>query len=260
MIKFVDTTITNLDDINLCFNLSIVIPLYNEAENIEKVLGDWHYELQKHNIDYCFVIVNDGSKDNSIDVIKLLNYNIILLNKHNSGHGRSIRLGYDFVIKYIKSEFILQIDSDGQCEPKHFIDFWDIRFKYDFILGVRTTRGDGFLRKLTSKVSLIITSFISSINLKDPNTPYRLFNYSTLKKSLILVNESFDIHNIALTYVILQKKFKFKTVEISFPNRIGGENSINLTKVFQMGLNLIFDLYFLRKKTAHSITGETLQG
>jgi hypothetical protein len=38
------------------------------------------------------------------------------------------------------------------------------------------------------------------------------------------------------------------TVEISFPNRIGGENSINLLKVFQMGLNMIFDLYFLKKK------------
>ena len=118
----------------------------------------------------------------------------------------------------------------------------------DFILGVRITREDGIIRKLTSKISLIITSFITSINLKDPNTPYRLFNLHTLRESLLLVNESFDIHNIALTFVILKKKYKHKTIEITFPNRIGGENSINLIKVFQMGLNMVFDLYFLRKK------------
>jgi len=204
--------------------------------------------LKKNNIDYCFIIVNDGSKDNSLEVIKSLKYNIFLLNKHNSGHGRSIRLGYDFAVKYIKSEFILQIDSDGQCDPQYFNNFWENRFNYDFILGVRITREDGILRKLTSKISLIITSFISSINLKDPNTPYRLFNLNTLRESLLLVNESFDIHNIALTFVILKKKYKYKTIDITFPNRIGGENSINLIKVFQMGLNMVFDLYFLRKK------------
>ena len=248
MIKYIDTTISDLKDLNYNYDLSIVIPLYNESVNIARLLEEWHNELKKNNVDYCFIIVNDGSKDNSIEVIRSLDYNIILLNKHNSGHGRSIRLGYDFVVKYLKSNFILQIDSDGQCDPKYFNSFWKNRFNYDFILGVRITREDGILRKLTSKISLIITSFISSINLKDPNTPYRLFNLNTLRESLLLVNESFDVHNIALTFVILKKKYKYKTIDITFPNRIGGENSINLIKVFQMGLNMVFDLYFLRKK------------
>jgi len=61
------------------------------------------------------------------------------------------------------------------------------------------------------------------------------------------INEAFDIHNIALTYIILKSGFRVKTVEISFPNRIGGENSINLIRVFQMGLNMLFDLYFLKR-------------
>jgi glycosyltransferase involved in cell wall biosynthesis len=248
MIKYIDTTINSLSPFNESYLLSIVIPVYNESQNIEIVLHDWDKELKRMQIDYCFIIVNDGSKDNSIEVIKSLGYNIFLLNKHNSGHGRSIRLGYDFAVNHIKSDFILQIDSDGQCDPKYFHLFWADRFKYDFVLGVRTTRGDGIIRKLTSKISLFITSLISSINLKDPNTPYRLFKINTLSEALNLINESFDVHNIAITYVILKKKFSYMTVEISFPNRIGGENSINLLKVFQMGLNMIFDLYFLKKK------------
>lgn len=248
MNKLIDLTIHNIKYIDNNYELSIVIPVYNESVNIKSVITDWVLELDNHNINYCFVIVNDGSRDNSVEIIKSLSHNIIILDKHNSGHGRSIRLGYDFSVNNIKSDFILQIDSDGQCEPRFFKEFWDNRINYDFILGVRITRGDGLIRKLTSKISLFITSIITGVNLKDPNTPFRLFNNRTLKQSLSLINESFDIHNIALTYTIFKNKYKYKTVEIDFPDRIGGDNSINLTKVFQMGLNMLFDLYFLKKK------------
>ena len=247
MKKKVDLTIKNINEKYNKYDLCIVMPVYNESENIEKVLNDWNEELKKYVDDFCFVVVNDGSRDNSLKIIEQLNLNIFLLDKHNSGHGRSTRLGYDFTVNVLDTDYILQIDSDGQCEPKYFIDFWSKRLDYDFVLGVRKTRGDGLVRMITSKVSKIITSLLTNINLKDPNTPYRMFNIKTLEQSLKLVNESFDIHNIALTYVILKKKCKLSTVEIDFPNRIGGENSINLLKVFQMGLNMLFDLYFLKK-------------
>lgn len=247
MKQIIELTINNLKKTNNSFELSIVIPVYNESVNIDKVLKDWDRYLSQLKIKYCFVIINDGSKDNSIEIIKSLDYNIIILNKHNSGHGRSIRLGYDFSVNVLDTDYILQIDSDGQCEPKYFIDFWSKRLDYDFVLGIRKTRGDGLTRMITSKISKLITSILTSINLKDPNTPYRLFNKETLKQSLELVNESFDIHNIAITYVILKKQFKYTTIEIDFPNRIGGENTINVLKVFQMGLNMLFDLYFLKK-------------
>ena len=248
MVKTIDLNINSISDTFKKYDLCIVIPVYNEALNIEKVLNEWNQELKKFLDNFCFVLVNDGSIDNSRKIIESLNLNIFLLDKHNSGHGRSIRLGYDFSVKIINPKFILQIDSDGQCNPRYFINFWSKRTDYDFVLGVRKTRGDGLVRMITSKVSKIITSLITNINLKDPNTPYRLFNIKTLEQSLKLVNESFDIHNIALTYVILKKKCRVSTVEIDFPNRIGGENSINLLKVFQMGLNMLFDLYFLKKK------------
>lgn len=248
MVHSFDLTLKNINQKFDFFDLSVVIPVYNESLNISSVLKSWDSELKKNKISYCFVIVNDGSTDDSLKIIKSLRYNIFLLDKRNSGHGRSIRLGYDFSVNFLKPTHILQIDSDGQCDIKFFKDFWKIRNDYDFILGNRTTRGDGLIRKLTSKVSLYATSLLTSINLKDPNTPYRLFNYETLKKSLPLINESFDIHNIALTYVIFKGNFKVKTVDISFPNRIGGENSINVLKVFQMGLNMLFDLFFLKKR------------
>ncbi len=248
MIQYFDLTLHDLEKSLISFDLSVVIPVYNEEKNIEQVLSDWDKKLNELNIHYCFVLVNDGSKDQSLEIIKKLNFPIYLLNKPNSGHGRSIRLGYDFAVHHIGSEFIFQIDSDGQCDPKFFPSFWEKRQENDFIIGVRTSRGDGLIRKLTSKISWLITSLLTSINLKDPNTPYRLFKLPVLKEALEQINESFDIHNIALTYVIFKKKQKIQTIEIDFPDRIGGENSINVLKVFQMGLNMLFDMYFLIKK------------
>ena len=248
MVNYIDTTINNINYNIESYDLSVVVPVYNESENIKTVLRDWDIVFKENEISYCYILVNDGSKDNSLEVMKSLKYNIFLLDKHNSGHGRSIRLGYDFSVKHIKSNYILQIDSDGQCDPKYFKKFWSDREDYDFILGTRKSRGDGYLRKLTSKASLFATSILTSTNLKDPNTPYRLFKKRTLEESLMKINEAFDIHNIALTYIILKSGFRVKTVEISFPNRIGGENSINLIRVFQMGLNMLFDLYFLKRR------------
>ena len=160
MVKTIDLTLNNISDTFKKYDLCIVMPVYNESANIKQVLNEWNYELKKFLDNFCFVVVNDGSTDNSKKIIESLNLTIFLLDKHNSGHGRSTRLGYDFSVKIIKPNFILQIDSDGQCEPKYFKDFWNKRFDYDFILGVRRTRGDGILRKLTSKISLMLTSLL----------------------------------------------------------------------------------------------------
>jgi glycosyltransferase involved in cell wall biosynthesis len=244
----IDLTFNSLNAKIQVPELSVVIPVYNESASIERVLKEWDKELRDNNIDYHFIIVNDGSKDESLEIIKSLDLKIIIINKFNSGHGRSIRAGYDFSVNILKSPYILQIDSDGQSDPRFFKNFWLKRKEYDFILGERTKREDGLVRKLISILSFLSTSIIASINLKDPNSPYRLYNINTLSESLSLVNESFDLQNIALTFVVFQKKRKVKTVKIIFPERIGGESTYNLIKIFQAGFNMLFDLYFLRKK------------
>ena len=244
-VETIDLTLNKFKE-KKSFQLCIVMPIYNESTHIESVLNDWIGELEKHNINSCFVIVNDGSTDNSTDEIKKVECPIYIINKRNSGHGRSVRTGYDFCISCLKTEYILQIDSDGQCLSVFFHEFWNQRTNYDFIIGSRVQRGDGFGRILTSKISTFLIFMLTSMNLKDANTPYRLMTSDCLEESLKYVKESFDIHNIALTYVVTKKKFNIKRVRIEFPDRVGGENSINITKVFQMGLNMLFDLKFLK--------------
>lgn len=248
MITELNITCPNKKLSDVKFDLAIVVPVYNEELNIKKVLLEWDHEIKKINkIKFCFIVVNDGSKDNTFLELMKLDLEMFIINKNNSGHGRSIRIGYDFCNKCIETDFVLQIDSDGQCMPKFFNDFWKNRLSFDFISGFRITRGDGIVRKITSKISSFLSSAIVGRKLYDANTPYRLFKTSVLKEALKHVNESFDIHNIALTFIIYTKNYKVLRVNIDFPNRDGGENSINFLKVFQMGANMLIDLYILNK-------------
>ena len=244
---FLDLSLPEIKEKLKC-ELSVVIPVYNESLHIIQVLEEWKIIFNKLKIDYLFILINDGSKDDSLKIIQNQNFKSVVINKRNSGHGRSVRLGYDFSLTHTTSNYILQIDSDGQCRPNHFDKFWNEKNNYDFILGKRVNRGDGIVRKLTSKISSYLSSIILGSNLNDPNTPYRLISREILEKSLKYIPESFDIHNIALTYSIKKNKGSIKRLDISFPMRMGGENSINLTSVAQMGISMLFGLYLLKKK------------
>ncbi|CAI8265387.1 MAG: Undecaprenyl-phosphate 4-deoxy-4-formamido-L-arabinose transferase [Bacteroidetes bacterium MED-G17] len=240
----------SLDSISQKLNceLAVVIPVYNESASIQTVCDEWVAKFSELNIDYLLILVNDGSKDDSLEKMQKINGNLAIVHKHNSGHGRSIRLGYDFALQKTSASFIMQIDSDGQCRPEFFDSFWQIRDQHHFILGKRETRGDGGARKVTSQLSAFFSSMLTGIRLADPNTPYRIIQNEALEDALSFIPESFDIHNIALSYVMAKKKYRIARPPIEFPERIGGENSINVLRVVQMGLGLLFDLYFLKKR------------
>ncbi len=74
------------------FDVEIVMPVYNEAECIGDVLNDWTAELGRLKINYCLLVLNDGSRDNTAAVLEhyALSPRIKVINKPNSGHGSTI--------------------------------------------------------------------------------------------------------------------------------------------------------------------------
>ena len=135
--------------------LAIIIPVYNEEENIEKVINDWRKILEKKKFD--IIVINDGSKDKTkliLDKIKKKSSNIKVINKLNGGHGESIYLGYKYATKK-KYKFIFQVDSDDQFSASDFKALWKLKDKsYDLIMGYRQYRKDPLLRIFLSKVVL----------------------------------------------------------------------------------------------------------
>jgi hypothetical protein len=88
---------------------------------------------------------------------------------------------------------------------------------------------------------------IFQVNAKDVNTPFRLLRGQTLKKYLAIIPNDFFLVNTLLTVLFLKNKEKVGWLPIEFLPRAGGISSINLKKIFKVGLRSIKDLYRFKK-------------
>jgi dolichol-phosphate mannosyltransferase len=231
--------------------LAIVVPVFNESATIESVVGSWMHQLDKQGVDYQFILLNDGSSDSTIEVLKRLegihSKRIIVVDKTNSGHGRTCRLGYDAAVASPYVEWILQIDSDGQCDPAYFPQFWMQRDHADCVFGKRVQRDDGLSRAFTSKLCQLGAALLSGRGMMDPNVPYRLIRRDIMDNALKRIPASFNIHNVALTFILKKTPdVRWVYVPIRFRERQGGSNSINLMNVVHWGTDMLLELRKLK--------------
>jgi glycosyltransferase involved in cell wall biosynthesis len=228
-----------------------VMPIYNEEANVRTVITEWLSAFGDAGVNARLLAVNDGSRDRTLAILRELetkfSNRLIVIDKPNSGHGPSCRVGYEFALGQ-NATWVLQIDSDGQCDPVFFPSFWNQRNQADCIFGLRITREDGFLRKLISQACTRLTSLLTGCNLKDANVPYRLIRRSALEDALRLVPKDFDIQNVALTVVLKRNPtLRWVYVPIRFRARQGGTNSINLPKIAKMGLRMLGQIRQIKK-------------
>lgn len=242
----------NLSDIgkNLSAPLLVVMPIYNEEANITEVIQQWSETLEALGIRYQIVALDDGSRDRTHPILQELEAaapdSLCVVSKPNSGHGSTCRIGYS-IAGFSSAEWVLQIDSDGQCEPHHFAAFWSRREQSDCIFGVRSSRDDGLARVITSTICRLAASLICGQDLRDPNVPYRLMRTSALQQALQYIPPNFNIHNVALTYVLKKlPDLRWSYVPIHFPDRKGGQNSINVLQVVTWGAEMLLELLRIR--------------
>ncbi len=89
---------------------------------------------------------------------------------------------------------------------------------------------------------------ICGIDMVDPNVPYRLISRSVLAAAIAKIPADFEVHNVALTYRLKQNsKVRWVNEPIRFMRRRGGVTSINVISAAKLGINLIFDLWRLRR-------------
>jgi glycosyltransferase involved in cell wall biosynthesis len=220
--------------------LAIIIPVYNEEENIEKVINDWRKILEKKKFD--IIVINDGSTDKTkliLDKIKKKSSNIKVINKLNGGHGESIYLGYKYATKK-KYKFIFQVDSDDQFSTSDFKALWKLKDKpYDLIMGYRQYRKDPLLRIFLSKVVLRLFFLIYfKKNISDANIPYRLMKIKFLDKFIKNSSKKYIAPNILMT---LYAK-SVLSLKVKHFQRSKGVIRWPLRRLFYFGVRLIVEI------------------
>jgi glycosyltransferase involved in cell wall biosynthesis len=225
--------------------LALVMPVFNEAENASAVVHEWFDCLRNLGANFMFLAVNDGSTDNTAEVLARLGTELgprlRVITKRNSGHGRSCRTGYELALAE-DARWVLQVDSDGQCDPAFFPKLYANRAHYDCVFAYRRSRDDGWGRVVVSFCCRMLLLIATRTYLRDPNVPYRLIRADALRAALTRIPADFDLQNIALTFALSRdRKLRWKYLPIHFRARRGGENSINYRKIVKMGLKLLRD-------------------
>ena len=229
--------------------LYIIIPAYNEQENIEKITREWHEIAADVSSDSKLVIIDDGSKDNTYQLSKKLQDQLPQLEvftKENSGHGATLLYGYNYALRE-GADYIFQTDSDGQTLPDEFWKFWEKRNEVDVLIGYRNHREDGFSRVIVTKVLKLVLYIIFGLNVTDANTPFRLMKRELLEQYIKCVPENFNLSNVMLTVLFLHNQENVEFLPITFRQRAGGENSINLKKIIKIGWQAVKDFYVIKK-------------
>ena len=230
--------------------LYIVIPAYNEEENIRQVIADWYPVVDNKSGDSRLVVVNDGSKDNTLKVLKDLQANhpkLVVLDKENGGHGSTILFGYRYALEQ-GADYVFQTDSDGQTFASEFGAFWDERNRYDMLIGFRNHREDGLSRIIVTKILKIVIRLCFHVSVTDANTPYRLMRASVLNEEIEMVPKDFFLSNVLITVLFTKHLRRIKYIPITFRPRQGGVNSINLKRIFRIGKQSLRDFRELNRR------------
>jgi dolichol-phosphate mannosyltransferase len=234
--------------------LYIVIPAYNEEENIEDAVKEWHQIAVKISKDSRLVVVDDGSADKTKEKLQTLSKKyrqLTVLGKTNSGHGQTVLVGYKYAVKQ-KADYIFMTDSDLQTRSEEFWRFWDLRHDYSTLIGHRSGRQDGFTRVVVAKVLRLVLKLIFGLNIPDANAPFRLMSRYELEKYLKKIPDNFYLPNVILTVLYISGKEKVKFIPITFTPRRRGTGSIHLKQIFEVGLKATIDFSRLKKSIAAS--------
>jgi glycosyltransferase involved in cell wall biosynthesis len=153
-------------------DVEVLLPVHNEGESIEATIREIHDELSPR-INAGFIICEDGSRDNTKDVLTRLAKELPLrlnLSDERKGYSRAVRDG----MHMLQADYLLCLDSDGQCDAKDFWRFWDARSGCDVVLGWRVTRADTWVRRIVSRLFHLLYRLVLHVPIHDPSCPYVL--------------------------------------------------------------------------------------
>lgn len=235
--------------------LYIVIPAYNEMDTIAEVVEDWYPVVEMAGADSRLVIIDDGSKDRTYEILQGLaaeRPQLEPLTKPNAGHGATVLYGYRHALA-AGADYIFQTDSDGQTLSSEFAQFWEQRGSYDMLIGFRKGRQDGASRVLVTRTLRLVCRMCFHVRITDANTPFRLMKAEGLKENLAFIPEDFNLANVALSAAYVKRGQNVKFIPITFRPRQGGVNSINIKKIIKIGIKALKDFRTINKNIDRGI-------
>lgn len=226
--------------------LKIIIPVYNEVAAIQEVLNQWCSELSTLKIAFEIHVYNDGSKDNTLQILTSYvknNPRVIIHDKLNSGHGPTILMGYR---QNSDVDWLFHVDSDDEMGPDSFHLLWAERENFDFLIGQREGRNSPLPRKIISLFSRLAVKTFYGTGVWDVNSPYRLFRVNKFKKLFQIVPDDTFAPNVILSGLACLYRYKIKEIPVIHNERKTGIVSIRKWKLLKVAIKSFFQTISFR--------------
>ena len=218
----------------------VIIPAYNEEENIERVIEN----LRKHYSAYDYVVINDGSSDNTARICRKKGYELIdlpvnlgLAGAFQTGLKYAYRRGYDYAI---------QFDADGQHRPEFIAPMLDkMKEGYDIVIGSRfvTKKKPYSMRMLGSNLISLATRLTTGRRVKDPTSGMRMFNKKMIGEFALNLNYGPEPDTISY---LLKQGATLAEVQVEMDERIAGESYLNLSRSVMYMLRMLLSILFIQ--------------
>lgn len=220
--------------------ISIVIPIYNEEENISLLYEKIKFVMNGTNYDYEIIFVDDGSQDKSLKILKELQLSdekiVVISLRKNFGQTSAFAAGFD----YATGDVIITMDGDLQNDPEDIPKLIELSKDYDIVSGWRKNRKDPFIsRRLPSMIANWLISKVTGVKLHDYGCSLKAYRKDVLKN----INLYGEMHRF-IPAVASQYGVKITEVETKHHPRKFGKSKYGISRTFKVVLDLIMIKFF----------------
>ena len=238
--------------------LCVVIPAFNEADNLRVLLPTLHESLTALSYDSCVIVVNDGSFDNTSGALEELasrypNLRSVTL-RRNLGKARALQIGFQEAIN-LDADTIVMMDADGQDDPSELgILVEALEAGNDLVTGARLDRNDRFMKRHTSRWFNKVTGFITKTPGLDFNSGYKVM------RRPVAEDISFMLYGELHRYItVIAHWLGYRTVEVPVKHhrRKFGKTKYGINRYWRGFLDLITVRFLMsyRSRPSHLFGG-----
>ena len=218
----------------------VVIPAYNEALNIEKTVHD--LEINAPDVDY--VVVNDGSKDNTLEVLKKNHFNYID-GFCNLGLFGAVQTGFKLALKE-DYDVVIQFDGDGQHSAK-YIDLLvkEIENGNSIVIGSRFVdeKKPFTARMIGSRFIAGAIKLVTGKTITDPTSGFRAYDRACIKDYALEMNNPPEPDTLVY---MLRKQRKIKEIQVQMSEREFGESYLNLVNTIKYMSRMMVSIFLIQ--------------
>jgi len=231
---------------------SVVLPVFNERENIQKCLENLNEALDSTFLKYELIVVNDGSTDSTLKILNQLNELIpqmkIISYSENKGKGHAVKTG----VLHTQGEFVVLLDGDCDISPKNIRRYITELDHYDLVIGSKRhpqSKVDwSFTRKTLSKFFNLIVRLGTGVKLRDTQCGVKAANGDALRKIfqiMLIKRYAFDVELLTIATVLglkiselpvditITRRFKIKEIVKMFKDVLAVSYRLRILKFYE---------------------------